>query len=250
MAENSRSVNKPLSSASEIMNRHAKKRKKWYQTLLHGDGRQAQHKKPGAKDEMHKGVSRSLENVGHLNLSVIGIRERASSATYLPAKDDDSLSTASLSSSESETADVFGGSCSKRRRSFKNEPRSSSASSDNEMTSENEFLETSVDDDADKELTSNKNISDGPAHLDLGFSNILYNYLPFGFSPAASRSSSESLISQSEEKKTLEHLIQMSADSDQVSLLFPDGWMQACRLYASLGSIHSVDFTLFNFLVK
>lgn len=208
-------VKKPLSSASAIMNRHEKKRKKWYRNLLHGDSKKVDKEKMH-KEAISKGVSRSLENVGQMNMSLLGIHEHTLSTSSFP-RDEDSIS---VSSSESDTVDIFSSSCPEQRRQLWREQRFSS--SDTEMTSENEFLDSATNgsDSSKRQSPVKKRDSEELSSVsDSGFS-FLQNYLPLAFAPGASRGSSDSLLSQSEEKKTLAHLIEIATDSDQVSSLF------------------------------
>ena len=205
---------KPLSSASAIMNRHHKKRKKWYKTFLHGEGKKTDHRETIDREDLHKGVSRSLENVGQMNMSLLGFQGRASSASYL-SRDDDSVS---VSSSESDTADILGYPL--QGRQLQRVQRYSS--SDNEMTSESDVTDSYVNesDNYQKQMLRKvDNPNEKTNTTETGFSNVL-SYLPLGLAPAATRGSSDSLLSQSEEKKTLVHLIEIAADSDPVSYLY------------------------------
>lgn len=216
----SKSVKKPLSSASEIMNRHEKKRKKWYRNLLHGHGQdKSGHKKlnmlnvASYQDDRHKSVSRSLEDVGHLSLSLVGIPERSSSTSSL-LNDDDSLSTASISSSESDTVEFYLTSSGQRSPRFRFQGSFSSASSDNEGMSENDLFTDSRTDFSESYDGENKDNSIERSS-NSGFTSSICSYLPFG-GGNASRTSLDSLASQSEEKKTLVHILY---ESDLVSYL-------------------------------
>ena len=205
--EDNHPTRKPLSSASAIMHRHTKKKKKWLHNLLHGDEAKRGEKKTDASrslfymEKPDKSVSKSLENIGQINLSVAGFSscpERSSSVLQLPPRDDDDMSVTSVSSCDSD--------CSAMAEGFDDTGRhrhtsKSSNSSDTENISDNEPLYIPIS------VTRAQ---------DSGFSNW-FSYLPFGIGYNITQGSTESLNSQSEERKTLAHLLGQS-DSDQVMI--------------------------------
>ncbi|KAL4227592.1 Multiple C2 and transmembrane domain-containing protein 2 [Mactra antiquata] len=217
MDDSQRSVKKPLSSASEIMNRHEKKRKKWYRNLLHGgQDKSGHHKKINTldvtnQDDRCKSVSRSLEDVGHLSLSLVGIPERASSASSL-LNDEDSLSA---TSSESDTVEFYLTSAHQRSPKFRYKGSFSSETSDNEVLSESEMYADSQSDIIDTFSSEGKDNSERGSYRS-GITSSICSYLPFGVGNS-SRTSLDSLASQSEEKKTLVHILNGDSDQDTSS---------------------------------
>lgn len=205
--EDNQPVRKPLSSASAIMHRHTKKKRKWLHNLLHhgDDGKRDGKKVSGSQfyvDKPDKSVSRSLENIGHMNLSVVGFSscpEKSSSALHL-LPDEDSMSVTSVSSCDSDCSMVADGADAEAGITR----IASSNSSDNDNVSD---IESGYHPSREPGVSQSQ---------DSNFSNW-FSYLPFGIGYNSIRGSSDSLNSQSEERKTLSHLLSQS-DSDQVKL--------------------------------
>lgn len=216
--EDNNQTRKPLSSASEIMSRHTqKKKRRWLHNILHGDTKTSEDRKRTASrsqfyaDLSDKSVSRSLENIGNLNLSVIGFPrqpERALSDMRLP-QEEDNLSLTSASSCESDSSFVF------RKQNVRNKHKKrrpaspSSCSSDTDYVSECETVESVL-------LSDDTQNSEVPSAQESAVSTW-FNYLPFSVGYNRTDGSTDSLNSQSEERKTLSHILEQS-DSDQVNL--------------------------------
>lgn len=201
----------PLSSASEIMSRHAKKKRKWYQRVRKGDNKDEVKEKAPFLDKV---ISRSLENVGNLNLTVMGFSVRASSYSDLNY-DGDSCSLSSVSSNESDTSELTApddtsvAQNSNRLKQKQRFRKISLQSSDSETSTDNPIWQ-----DFNTNITQSvdSHVAQAGSSKDSGFS--FYDYLPLNLGSAL-RGSWESVCSQPEEKKALLHLLQES-DSEQV----------------------------------
>ena len=211
---NDKKLRQPLSSASEIMSRHDKKKRKWYKRVLKGDDKDEDPKNVPFSDRV---ISRSLENVGNLNLTVMGFTPvRASSASNV-TKDGDDCSLSSISSNESDTSEHTSPEHQSldRRKLNQRFRKISTQSSD----SENSIYSPIWQDfnAGNSNIVNNVQISSSAAEAaesskDPGFS--LYDYLPFTWGNPL-EGSWESVCSQPEESKALMHLVQES-DSEQV----------------------------------
>jgi len=221
---------KPLSSASAIMHRHDKKRRKWFHNLLHPDhsktSKHSMKSKPG-KALAECTVSRSLEDVGLMNLSVIGMPQQRAASDINLNGDDDSHSVTSVSSCESDVATCEllntspkGSSDTKlslhRHLSRRSQSRRShweavvsGNSSDNEYSesdcSETVQTERSRSLSADDQIERSRSLSADDQGSDSYFSGW-FSYLPFGVGYNMS-GSADSLDSQSDEQRTLKHLL-------------------------------------------
>ena len=200
-------LRQPLSSASEIMSRHDKKKRKWYKRVLKGDNKEEEIRKDPFSDKV---ISRSLENVGNLNLTVMGFPVKASSYSNV-TKDGDDFSLSSISSNESDTSEHTSPEHqSLDRRKLNDRFRKISAqSTDSENSIDSPIWQ---DFNAGSIVDNVQSSSRAESSKDPGFS--FYDYLPFTWSNPL-RGSWESVCSQPEEKKALMHLVHES-DSEQV----------------------------------
>ena len=205
----------PLSSASEIMSRHHdRKKRKWYKNLLKGHSKEVDCDERGIQPP-DKIISKSLENVGNFNLTVMGFPVRASSFSNV-INNDDAYSVSSTSSNESDTSERTTPehtSVSRILDRRKLEPYSrkfSFHSSDSETSTD--MAPIWQDFNASGGDSVDFNNAQVESSKDSGFS--FYSYLPFtwGSTPMGSW---ESVCSQPEDKKALVHLIHNS-DSEQV----------------------------------
>ena len=209
---NDNKLRQPLSSASEIMSRHDKKRRKWYKRVIKGDIKEEDVKKGPFTDRV---ISRSLENVGNLNLTVMGFPVRASSASNV-TKDGDDYSLSSISSNESDTSEHTSPEHQSLDRRKLNERfrKISTQSSDSDNSCYNPIWQ---DFNAGNTVSNVQSSSSVPhatdTFKDSGFS--FYDYLPFAWGNPL-EGSWESVCSQPEENKALLHLVHES-DSEQVT---------------------------------
>ena len=213
----------PLSSASEIMSRHDKKKRKWYKRVLKGESKDKELGKPVPLAD--KSISKSLENVGNLNLSVMGIPVRASSFSHVTVDGDD-YSLSSISSNESDTSEHTSPELTARSQSLDRRKREqeyfrklSAQSSDSETSTDTNPIWQ--DFNARNSDSVNSNTAQEENSKDSGFS--FYSYLPFTWG-STPRGSWESVCSQPEEKKALMHLVHES-DSEQVIIVSCFFWL-------------------------
>ena len=213
---------KPLSSASEIMSRHGKKKRRWFRNLLpgHESSKQLEKRRKTQPDISDVLVSRSLESVGNLNLSVIGFDQKAASYSNLLNQDGDDLS---LSSTDSDQPDSLSDSMlldSRGDNSRKHLLSTNSSDSESSIDFGANPIWQDFKIGAQYERTPAVNIpkedkfAQSATPADSSFIGIFQNFLPKSWT-SASRSSIDSLGSQSEEKKALIHFVNQS-ESDQV----------------------------------
>lgn len=225
MAERPKSK-KPLSSASEIMSRHDKKRHKWFRNLLHHHEPKQTSSKEAARKPVQpeptaaadKTVSRSLENIGEQTLRVIGLDGRAASLSQL-APDEDNISVTSCSSTDSDYVPADSPSqrdlLARQASTFSSDSESSIDFNPIWQDFDSENSDLIAQHGVPKSSSSpRRRGNSGSIHTsESGLSSLFYSYLPFWGS--STKGSMESLNSQSEDKRALVQLVETS-ESDQV----------------------------------
>ena len=194
---------------------HDRKKRKWYKNFLGGGSNELDSEKKGK----HKVISKSLENVGNLNLTVMGFPVRASSFSNV-INDDDNYSMSSISSNESDTSERTNPEHSSlsqtldRRKAEKTHSRKfSSHSSDSEASAD--MTPIWQDFNAGRGGSVDSNTAQAESSKDSGFS--FYSYIPFTWG-STPRGSWESVCSQPEDNRALVHFVQES-DSEQVKCI-------------------------------
>ena len=211
---------KPLSSASEIMSRHDKKKRRWFRNLIHNrDTKVSEHSRKGKRKrgvEPSSSITSSLEHAGQLSLSAIGIPERVEKASV---KDDDEYSS-SVSSNESDQAESLSDTVLMRNRRQNIVRQNSTLSSDSESSLDFELNPVWQDfsnrgQSSYTTPSSRQKLAHPPQKELSGFSSLLHSYIPSLSWVATPRGSFDSVASETEESKALIHLVNNS-ESDQV----------------------------------